>query len=99
MTSSARSQRDRVRIVRRLQRDVLGAVLDVRAEAADVATVTGSPSAVSPSVARQLEELERLGQRDGVHLLAGAQARELGLLFVVLGADLHERTVAAHAHA
>ena len=36
---------------------------------------------------------------DRVHFLTGPQAREARLVLVVLGADLHERAEAAHAHA
>ena len=48
--------------------------------------------------ARQLEELERVGERDRVHLLTRAQTGKARLLDIVLGADLHERAKAAHAH-
>ena len=60
---------------------------------------TGSPSGVCAERARQLEQVERRFERDRVHLLAGPQARELRLVDVFLGADLHECAVAAHAHA
>src|SRR3974377_825271 len=49
-----------------------------------------SPSSVPPS--------RRGSECDVVHLLSAAQTREARLLGVVLGADLHERPVAAHAH-
>src|SRR6185295_15428918 len=49
-------------------------------------------------LARNLDELQRIRQLDGVHLLPGTQARELWFLLVILGADLHEGSVTAHAH-
>src|SRR5690606_28172804 len=48
--------------------------------------------------ARQLEQLERILERDRVHALAGTQGRELRLVLIVLGADLRERAVAAEAY-
>src|SRR5256885_2073094 len=89
-------ERHGVRVVL-LQRGVLAAVLHVRAETPDVGD-DGFALRGLPELARQLEQLHRVGERDRIHLLPRAQAREPRLLLVVLGADLHERAVAAHAH-
>ena len=89
-------ERHGVRIVL-LERDVLAAVLDVGAEAADVGDDRLALGRLAER-ARQLEQLHRLGERDGVHLLPGPQAGEARLLLIVLGADLHERAEASHAH-
>src|SRR5690625_2867120 len=42
-------------------------------------------------IARQFEQLKRFFERDAVQLLMRPQTGEFGLLFVVLGAELHER--------
>ena len=63
-----------------------------------MSTVMSSPSAVLPSVRGSLNSSSASGSVMRVHVLAGAQAGELRLLLVVLGADLHERSVAAQAH-
>src|SRR6185312_6350243 len=89
-------QRNRVWVVV-LQRYILAAVLDVGAEAADVGDDRLSVGGRAER-ARQLEELHRITERDRVHLLPGPQAGETRLLDIVLGADLHERTVASHSH-
>src|SRR6266513_737664 len=89
-------ERHGVRVVL-LQRGVLAAVLHVRAETPDVGE-DGFPVRGFPERARQLEQLHGVGERDRIHLLPRAQAREARLLLIVLGADLHERAVAAHAH-
>src|SRR5690606_38667363 len=47
---------------------------------------------------RQLEQLKGLLERDRVHALMRSQARELRFFLVVLGAELHERTVLAVAN-
>ena len=72
-------------------------MLDERPEAADADRDVLAVLALAER-ARQLEQLERLPERDRVHALAGAQARELRLVLVVLGADLREWPVAAEAH-
>ena len=46
-----------------------------------------------------MEQHQGRFQSDGVHALAGAQAGKAGFFFVVASPDLHERSVAAHAHA
>ena len=89
-------ERHGVRVVF-LQRGVLAAVLHVRAETPDVGE-DRFPLRGLPERARQLEQLHGVRERDGVHLLPRTQAREARLLLIVLGADLHERAVAAHAH-
>ena len=88
---------DRVRVVFDLQRGVLGAVLDVRTEASDVRLKRLTLDVVT-ELARQLEELHRVVEVDGVHLLAGTQTCEARLVGVFTGADLDERTEAAHPH-
>src|SRR4029077_18899668 len=89
-------ERHGVRVVF-LERSVLAAVLHVRAETPDVGDDRLALRCL-PERARQLEQLHRIRERDRIHLLPGAQAREARLLLVVLGADLHERAEAAHAH-
>ena len=58
----------------------------------------GSPSAVAPSVRGSLNSSSACSSVMRVHLLSRAQAGEPRLLLVVLGADLHERAEASHAH-
>ena len=48
--------------------------------------------------ARQLEQVQRFLERDRVHFLPRAQAGETRFFLVVAGADLHEGSVAPHAH-
>ena len=90
-------QGHRVWIIR-LQRDVLGPVFDVGAEATGVGDDLLAGGRL-PELARQLKQEQGFLACDGVHLLAGPQAGEAGLLLVVLGSDLHERPEATHSHA
>src|SRR5438046_8180030 len=76
-------ERHGVRVVL-LQRGVLAAVLHVRAETPDVGD-DGFALRGLPELARPLEQLPRVGERDRIHLLPRAQAREPRLLLVVLG--------------
>src|SRR5688572_5828639 len=94
---------DRAREVERervvlLDGGVLGAVLDVRAV---LATADADRRAVlrMAEVARQRKQLQRIGERDVVHVLAGQETREARLLGIVARPLLHERAVRAHAHA
>src|ERR1700733_11959240 len=89
-------ERHGVRVVV-LERNVLAAEFDVGAEAADVGEDRLAFGRRAER-ARQNEQRHRLLERDRVHLLPGAQAGEARLLRIVLGADLHERAEAAHAH-
>src|SRR6516164_11476221 len=89
-------ERHGVRVVL-LERSVLAAVLQVGTEAPDVGD-DGLVLGGLPECARELEQLHRVGERDRIHLLPRAQSRKARLLLVVLGADLHERPEAAHAH-
>src|SRR5512135_2251385 len=90
-------QFDRVRIVLVLQRCVDAAVLDERTEAADAGTDRHAIGRLA-EVARELEQVQRIFERDRVDALARAQAREARLVVVVLGADLGHRPVATEAH-
>src|SRR5882762_6373997 len=80
-----------------LQRGVLAAVLHVRTETPDVGDDRLALRRFSER-ARQLEQLDRVRERERIHLLPRAQTCETRLLLIVLGADLDERAVAAHAH-
>ncbi len=91
-------QFDRIRIVGRLDRGVGLAVLDERSEAAD-ADADRLAVIRDAEIARQLEQLQRVLERDRVDALARTQRSEARLFGVVLGADLRHRPVAAQAHA
>src|SRR5690606_23450517 len=90
-------QLDRVRIVFLDGDELLRPILNVRTEAADRDFDRLSALGLSKRL-RQLEELERLLERDRVHALMRTQAREPRLLFIVFRAELHERSVLAVAH-
>src|SRR5690606_30016474 len=88
---------DGVRVVLLLERGVHTAALGERPEAADA---DADLLAVGlAQLARELEQLERVLERDRVHALAGPQRGEGRLLLVVGGADLRVRPVAPEAHA
>src|SRR6267378_89482 len=89
-------ERHGIRVVL-LQRGVLAAVLHVRTETPDVGDDRLALRRL-PERARQLEQLYRVRERERIHLLPRAQTCETRLLLIVLGADLYERAVAAHAH-
>src|ERR1700686_5678530 len=89
-------ERHGVRVVF-LERGGLAAVLHVRTETPDVGDDRLALQRF-PERARQLEQLYRVRERERIHLLPRAQTCETRLLLIVLGADLYERAVAAHAH-
>src|SRR6267378_923018 len=89
-------ERHGIRVVL-LQRGVLAAVLHVRTETPDVGDDRLALRRL-PERARQLEQLYRVRERERIHLLPRAQTCETRLLLIVIGADLYERAVAAHAH-
>ena len=87
-------ERDGVWIVF-LQRSVFAAVFDVRTEATNI-RLERFAFGICAELTRQLEQLQTIGERDGVHLLTGAQSRKARLLFVVASADLYKGAETAH---
>ena len=80
-----------------LERGELLAIAHIGAEAPDVDLDLLALGRFA-QIARQVEQIQRLVERDLVHVLALAQAGELGFFLVVLGADLHERAETADTH-